>query len=590
MKKFFVKIKDWFVRHKPSKRRLIQLYVALLYNANVKGFFKGTISKSKTKYACVPGLNCYSCPGAVGACPLGALQNAFAQSGTGGIYYIIGIIGLFGLIFARSVCGFLCPVGLGQELLHKIPTPKIKKGRATRVLSYLKYVILAVMVAAVPLLYGLQGVAVPAFCKFICPAGTFEGGLGLLINPANWEGSRDLLSALNWIFSWKFALLITILVFCVFMYRPFCRFLCPLGAIYGFFNKIAFLGVKVDKVKCTDCGLCVKHCEMDIKHVGDHECIHCGKCIGVCPAKAISWKTDGYLNKLKGKKSKPVIDTTAGIAAEGATVSPVTASINLTAAISPTPTATVAAAETPDILTAVETPVTETPNKIAANEKPASAAEISENEKPAAVKKPKQKRTKAFWVQFAAWCAALIVLAGTLTYFNVFAKEPEVENMLIGTECPDFTLKTYGKNSSGNYRLLDDTFTLSEHRGSVVVVNFWATWCGPCVVELPFFNQVANEYPEVKIVAIHETYEDNKQALGVASFISATKGWSDWNVTFLQDEIEGADGKTFLALGGNSALPVTLIVDREGKIAFIWADSISYEKLRTEVEKVLSKE
>ena len=50
------------------------------------------------------------------------------------------------------------------------------------------------------------------------------------------------------------------------------------------------LGVKLDKNKCTDCGLCVGVCKMDIKRVGDHECIHCGACIAVCPAKAISWK------------------------------------------------------------------------------------------------------------------------------------------------------------------------------------------------------------------------------------------------------------------------------------------------------------
>ena len=118
MKKFFSSVKNWFIRHKPSKRRLIQLYVALLYNANLKGYITGDISKANTKYACVPGLNCYSCPGAVGACPLGALQNAFAQSETRAPYYILGIIGLFGLIFARTVCGFLCPVGLVQELLN----------------------------------------------------------------------------------------------------------------------------------------------------------------------------------------------------------------------------------------------------------------------------------------------------------------------------------------------------------------------------------------------------------------------------------------------------------------------------------------
>ncbi len=281
MKKFFGKIKDWFVKHKPSKRKVVQLYAALLYNANIKGFFNGRIYKGATKNMCVPGLNCYSCPGAIGSCPLGALQNALSASKTKTPAYIFGIIILFGLLLGRTICGWLCPVGLGQELLYKIKTPKGKKSRFTRVLSYLKYVLLVALVVIVPLYF-----AIPGFCEYICPAGTFEGGLGLLSNIEN-EG---LLAILGPLFTWKFTLLVLIIVASIFVFRCFCRFLCPLGALYGFFCRVAMLGVKLDKNKCTDCGLCVGVCKMDIKHVGDHECIHCGACISVCPAKAISWK------------------------------------------------------------------------------------------------------------------------------------------------------------------------------------------------------------------------------------------------------------------------------------------------------------
>ncbi|MBQ8229675.1 MAG: 4Fe-4S binding protein [Clostridia bacterium] len=281
MKKFFGKIKAWFVRHKPTKRRLIQVYAALLYNANIKGFFNGQIYKGNTKKLCVPGLNCYSCPGAVGACPLGSLQNALSASGTRTPAYIFGIIILFGLLLGRTICGFLCPIGLGQELLYKIKTPKLKKSKVTRVLSYLKYVLLVALVVIVPLVF-----AVPGFCEYICPAGTFEGGVGLLSNSEN-EG---LLAILGPLFTWKFMLLVLIVVASIFIFRAFCRFLCPLGALYGFFCRIAMLGVKIDKNKCTDCGLCIGVCKMDTKRVGDHECIQCGACISVCPAKAISWK------------------------------------------------------------------------------------------------------------------------------------------------------------------------------------------------------------------------------------------------------------------------------------------------------------
>ena len=80
VKNFFIKIGTWFKNHAPSKRRIIQLYAALLYNANIKGFITGRIFKGDTKNVCVPGLNCYSGPGAVGSCPLGALQNELNSS------------------------------------------------------------------------------------------------------------------------------------------------------------------------------------------------------------------------------------------------------------------------------------------------------------------------------------------------------------------------------------------------------------------------------------------------------------------------------------------------------------------------------
>ncbi len=281
MKKFFAKLKAWWRAHKPTKRRWIQLYSALLFNANIKGFVTGQIYRGPTKNICVPSLNCYSCPGAVGACPLGSLQNALIESKTRTPAYIFGTIILFGLLLGRTICGFLCPVGLFQELIYKIKTPKVKKSKITRAFSYLKYVLLVLLVVILPIAF-----AVPGFCEFICPAGTLEGGVGLLSNPAN-EGTLGMLGPL---FSWKFTLLVALIIASIFIYRIFCRFLCPLGAIYGFFCRIALLGIKLDKDKCTDCGLCIGVCQMDIKHVGDHECIHCGKCIEVCPVKAISWR------------------------------------------------------------------------------------------------------------------------------------------------------------------------------------------------------------------------------------------------------------------------------------------------------------
>ena len=274
---------------KPSARRLVQIYTAVLYNAHLRGFAEGTLYTGKLKAVCVPGLNCYSCPGAIGACPLGALQNAVASAAKRPAFYVVGLLLLFGLLLGRVICGWACPMGLAQELLWKIPAPKQKKNKITRRLTRLKYVILAVFVLGVPLWSAFRSLPLPAFCKYICPAGTLEGALGLLLHPANGE-LRALTGGLFW---WKFGVLAAILTACVFVFRPFCRFLCPLGALYGLLAKLALLGVKLDPARCTDCGACVNICKMDIKKAGDAECIHCGDCVRACPEQAIRFGAGG---------------------------------------------------------------------------------------------------------------------------------------------------------------------------------------------------------------------------------------------------------------------------------------------------------
>ena len=280
------KRKTWLPHH-PTARRLIQLYSALLHNAYLKGFIEGGIYQGKAKFACVPGFNCYSCPGAVGACPLGSIQNALGSSGHRAGWYVIGIILLYGVILGRTICGWLCPLGLIQELLHHIPTFKIRKSRVTRALTWLKYIILAIFVVALPLWYGVaHGIPVPGFCKYICPAGTLEGAVGLLSNANN----TGLFGLLGILFTRKFVIMLVIGLACVFCYRGFCRFLCPLGTIYGLFNRFSLVGVRVDTARCSGCGSCVNNCGMDVRRVGDHECIHCAKCMDVCAREAISLK------------------------------------------------------------------------------------------------------------------------------------------------------------------------------------------------------------------------------------------------------------------------------------------------------------
>lgn len=291
------KIKEFFSKIMPTKRRLIQIYAALLYNANIKGFITGNIFKGDSKSVCVPGMNCYSCPGAIGACPIGSLQAALSESGATWPAYVLGIILLEAVILGRTMCGWLCPAGLLQELAYKIKTPKLKKSKVTRVLSYFKYLLLLVLVIGVPLGYGIfMNTGVPAFCKYVCPVGTFEASLFLLSNPSK----GFLLDNLGSLFTWKFFVMVAVIVASVFIYRFFCRFLCPLGALFGLFNKFSILGVEVIEENCKNCGKCVSECKMDVKKVGDHECIMCGECQKSCAFHAIDFKN--ILKEIRGEK------------------------------------------------------------------------------------------------------------------------------------------------------------------------------------------------------------------------------------------------------------------------------------------------
>lgn len=268
-------------------RRIVQGLTALLYNINLKGFINGRIYQGNLKKACVPGLNCYSCPGAVGSCPIGSLQSSINTVKYKISFYVAGLLILFGAVFGRFVCGWLCPFGLIQELVHKIPSPKLRRKPLFGVLKFGKYMILVVFVLLMPVLYSIiKGVTVPAFCKYICPAGTLEAAVPLVaLNEA-------LRNAIGWLFNWKMLLLAVTVISSVFIYRPFCRFICPLGAIYAMFNKIAVFGLKVDSSKCTRCGVCTGACKADIqpyKKPNDPECVRCGDCVKACPHRALKF-------------------------------------------------------------------------------------------------------------------------------------------------------------------------------------------------------------------------------------------------------------------------------------------------------------
>lgn len=285
-----------------SLRMWVQICTFAIANGYAAGFGTGRIFQGESKKLCLPGLNCYSCPGALGSCPIGSLQAVLGSRNYSMSFYVVGFLLIFGALAGRFICGWLCPFGLVQDLLHKIKFPKkFKKLPGDRVLRYLKYVILLGFVIILPLtVLDIVGQGSPWFCKYICPSGTLFGGIPLIAaNPA-------LRGALGWLFTWKTAILVVLLLLSVVVFRPFCRYLCPLGVIYGLFNPIALYRFQIDEAACTACGACQWACPMDIdvyKKPNSPECIRCGKCKHVCPHGAIASTAENWFKKKKAPET-----------------------------------------------------------------------------------------------------------------------------------------------------------------------------------------------------------------------------------------------------------------------------------------------
>ena len=267
-------------------RGWIQAAATLLTNIHIPNLLKGKIYQGNVKTMCVPGLNCYSCPAATGTCPIGAFQAVVGSSKFKFTYYITGFFILLGVLLGRFICGFLCPFGWFQDLLHKIPGKKLSTAKL-KPLRYLKYVILVVFVILLPaFVTNSLGMGDPFFCKYICPQGVLEGAIPLAL--AN-SGIR---AALGHLFTFKFTILALFIILSILFYRPFCKWICPLGAIYSLFNKVSFLKIQVDHEKCVGCQKCSRVCKMDVNVVDtpNHpECIRCGECMKACPTDAICY-------------------------------------------------------------------------------------------------------------------------------------------------------------------------------------------------------------------------------------------------------------------------------------------------------------
>ncbi|MCK4420610.1 4Fe-4S binding protein [candidate division WOR-3 bacterium] len=238
-------------------------------------YFHRGIYQGSLKNLCYPGLNCYACPLARFSCPMGSFQHFIAVREFP--YFILGFLGIIGVSLGRFVCGWLCPFGFFQEILYKLKTFKIRISESH---TYTKYIILFVLAILLPFITHDSW-----FCR-LCPAGGLEAGVTQLSLDASLRG------LVGGFFYLKYAIVVFAITSFVFIKRPFCRFGCPLGAIFGLFNKLTFFRIRVDMDKCTECRVCQMVCPMDIeifKNPDSLDCIRCGRCIKDCPQDALSF-------------------------------------------------------------------------------------------------------------------------------------------------------------------------------------------------------------------------------------------------------------------------------------------------------------
>jgi len=198
--------------------------------------------------------------------------------------FVTGFLLSVGVVFGRLICGYVCPMGLLQDLVYKIKTPK--RIVSFRYLRYLKYLVLIVFVVLLPMLvlHELSGLGNPWFCEYICPSGTIFGAIPLLAVNAFLRDFAGVMLVM------KLTIAAGILIASVVIYRPFCRLLCPLGAIYALFNRIALIKMRCDKEKCTSCGKCAQACHIKLepsKQPNSPECVRCGNCKAACEEKAL---------------------------------------------------------------------------------------------------------------------------------------------------------------------------------------------------------------------------------------------------------------------------------------------------------------
>ncbi len=202
--------------------------------------------------------------------PVCAITKPFIFLSTGGGVPVIFItimvfIAVFSIIGNKLFCGWACPIGAIQELFNQIPLPKKSK------------IILSFRVT--------NPIRITIFLLFLALVFTSGTGIYDYFNPFHF---------LHWGFElYAIMVMLIVLTASLFIFRPFCYLICPVGLFTWILEHFSLVKVKVNSHNCKECNLCIKksHCpavSSIIEGEGSHpDCFSCGRCIDSCPEKAL---------------------------------------------------------------------------------------------------------------------------------------------------------------------------------------------------------------------------------------------------------------------------------------------------------------
>ncbi len=174
---------------------------------------------------------------------------------------------------------------------------------------------------------------------------------------------------------------------------------------------------------------------------------------------------------------------------------------------------------------------------------------------------------------FKLWLAALIAAGVGLLAYQAYHDARRARLVSEGRQAPGFTVERWGGG----------TLSLSELRGKVVLLDFWATWCPPCVEEMPELFKLSGEYAGqgVVLVAANRIETDSKGAVGAFLARSGLRPSDSARVVFA--------GEDLLDAYRIEALPTVYVIDREGNVVDAHQGLASERELRAFIDAALAK-